>query len=103
MEDIDKNGDGFIDLEEYIGECAGACSPSPPPSSSGFKASARGGRAGSQRAPDRREHLLPLGAAANCQASEPNSCPSGTDTRNGGCGEGGGRGDEGGEKRATRQ
>lgn len=24
MEDIDKNGDGFIDLEEYIGEAPGA-------------------------------------------------------------------------------
>lgn len=23
MEDIDKNGDGFIDLEEYIGEGSG--------------------------------------------------------------------------------
>lgn len=21
IEDIDKNGDGFIDLQEYIGEC----------------------------------------------------------------------------------
>lgn len=45
MEDIDKNGDGFIDLEEYIGEmslcpflassslefAAGMCCPIPSP------------------------------------------------------------------------
>lgn len=50
MEDIDKNGDGYIDLEEYIGEtpapwlccripsspclagaAAGMCFPVPPP------------------------------------------------------------------------
>lgn len=27
MEDIDKNGDGFIDLEEYIGETLATMSP----------------------------------------------------------------------------
>lgn len=32
MEDIDKNGDGFIDLEEYIGETLVLLLPSVTPS-----------------------------------------------------------------------